>query len=81
MYNNIFLKDHTLFLLRMKIISILIICQVNQMSEIYDNVWETRKHKPPKKEEIKLIEPKMPSSDHDRLKDSIERRRKSYGLK
>ncbi|MFH1323103.1 MAG: hypothetical protein ABIH80_04645 [Methanobacteriota archaeon] len=51
------------------------------MSEIYDNVWETRKHKPPKKEEVKLIEPKMPSSDHDRLKDSIERRRKSYGMK
>ncbi|MBU4076626.1 MAG: hypothetical protein KKI06_07955 [Euryarchaeota archaeon] len=49
------------------------------MSEIYDTVWETRKHKPPKKEEEKLIESKMPSSDRERLKDSIERRRKSYG--
>ncbi len=51
------------------------------MSEVYDSVWESRKHKPPKKEEPKLPEAKMPSSDHDRLKDSIERRKKRYGLK
>jgi len=50
------------------------------MSEIYDEIWETRKHKPPKKEEAKLPESKMPKSDHDRLKDSIERRKKRFGL-
>ncbi|MCE8426274.1 MAG: hypothetical protein J5U17_10925 [Candidatus Methanoperedens sp.] len=50
------------------------------MSEIYDEIWESRKHKPPKKEEAKLPEAKMPSSDHDRLRDSIERRKKKFGL-
>jgi hypothetical protein len=51
------------------------------MSEVYDDVWESRKRKPPKKPEEKLIEANMPRSDHDRLKDSIERRRKKFGIK
>lgn len=50
------------------------------MSEIYDDVWASRKRKPPEREEKKLPEAKMPSSDHDRLKDTIERRKKKYGL-
>ncbi|MCZ7398399.1 MAG: hypothetical protein WA102_12415 [Candidatus Methanoperedens sp.] len=52
------------------------------MSEIYDNVWETRKRKPPAREEKKLAEVKPPFSDRDRLKDTIERRKKNvYGMK
>ena len=52
------------------------------MSEIYDNVWETRKRKPPVREEKKLAEVKPPFSDRDRLKDTIERRKKNvYNMK
>ncbi len=50
------------------------------MSDVYDDIWENRKHKPPKREEQKLPDAKMPSSDHERMKDSIERRKKRYGL-
>lgn len=52
------------------------------MSDVYDNVWETRKRKPPAREEKKLIEVKPPSTDRDRLNDTIERRKKNvYGMK
>lgn len=52
------------------------------MSDVYDNVWESRRRKPPLREEKKLPEAKMPSTDHDRLKDAIERRKKNvYGMK
>jgi len=50
------------------------------MSDVYDHIWERRKHKPPKREEKKLPEANMPSSDHERLRDSIERRKKRYGM-
>lgn len=51
------------------------------MSDVYDDIWEKRKHKPPKREEQKLPDANMPRTDYDRLKDSIERRKKRYGLK
>ena len=53
-----------------------------KMSDVYDNVWETRKRKPPAREEKKLMEVKPPSTDRDRLNDTIERRKKNvYGMK
>ena len=56
--------------------------KVNIMSDVYDNVWESRKRKPPAREEKKLLEVKPPSSDRERLKDTIERRKKNvYGMK
>ncbi len=52
------------------------------MSDVDDNVWETRKRKPPAREEKKLVEVKPPSTDRDRLNDTIERRKKNvYGMK
>jgi len=41
------------------------------MSDVYDNVWETRKRKPPAREEKKLQEVKPPSTDRDRLNDTM----------
>jgi hypothetical protein len=52
------------------------------MPDVYDNVWESRKRKPPAREEKKLPEVKPPSTDRERLKDTIERRKKNvYGMK
>lgn len=52
------------------------------MSEIYDDVWASRKRKPPEREEKILAEVKPPSTDRDRLKDTIERRKKNvYKMK
>ncbi len=56
--------------------------QVNIMSDVYDTVWESRKRKPPAREEKKLQEVRPPFTDRDRLKDTIERRKKNvYGMK
>ncbi len=56
--------------------------KVNAMSDVYDNVWESRKRKPPAREEKKLPEVKPPFTDRERLKDTIERRKKNvYGMK
>lgn len=52
------------------------------MSDVYDSVWDSRKRKPPVREEKKLVEVKPPSTDRDRLNDTIERRKKNvYGMK
>jgi hypothetical protein len=52
------------------------------MSDVYDNVWESRRRKPPTREEKKLPEAKMPFTDRELLKDTIERRKKNvYGMK
>lgn len=52
------------------------------MSDVYDNVWESRKRKPPAREEKKLAEVKAPFTDRERQKDTIERRKKNvYGMK
>ncbi len=47
------------------------------MSDVYEDLWERRKRKPPKKEEKKLPEARMPFTDRELLKDTIERRRKN----
>lgn len=75
---------YPLALLRRKSIKVLNNQQKGElrMSDVYDNVWETRKRKPPVREEKKLIEVKPPSTDRDRLNDTIERRKKNvYGMK
>ncbi len=52
------------------------------MTDVYESVWETRKRKPPAREEERLVEVKPPSTDRERLKDTIERRKKNvYGMK
>ncbi len=52
------------------------------MSDVHDAIWESRKRKPPATEEKKLQEVRPPFSDRDRLKDTIERRKKNvYGMK
>jgi len=52
------------------------------MSDVYDSVWESRKRKPPAREEKKLQEAKMPSTDRELIRDAIERRKKNvFGMK
>jgi len=52
------------------------------MSDVYDNVWDSRKKKPPERKEEKLVEVKPPSTDRERLNDTIDRRKKNvYGMK
>lgn len=67
----------------MKIIKALITNQkVKIMSDVYDSVWESRKRKPPHREEKKLQEVKAPFTDRELLKDTVERRKKNvYGMK
>lgn len=75
--------DYPLVLLGMKIIKGSSYCETgDRMSDVYDNVWESRKRKPPAREEKKLAEVKPPFTDRERLKDAIERRKKNvYGMK
>ncbi len=67
----------------MKIIRSTSYCETGDiMSDVYDNVWESRKRKPPAREEKKLAEVKAPFTDRERSKDTIERRKKNvYGMK
>lgn len=52
------------------------------MSDVYDDVWESRKRKPPAREEVKLPEVRAPFTDRERLKDTVERRKKNvYKMK
>lgn len=52
------------------------------MSDVYDDVWASRKRKPPERAEKKLPEVKPPFTDRERLRDTIERRKKNrYGMK
>lgn len=52
------------------------------MSDVYDSVWESRRRKPPAREEKKLAEVKAPFTDRELLKDTVERRKKNvYGMK
>lgn len=53
-----------------------------RMTDVYDSVWESRKRKPPAREEKKLQDAKMPSTDRELVRDAIERRKKNvFGMK